>query len=507
MARIVTDYIEDNYKQYPDKIIFADDKKEISVEEFRGAARRIATVIISYNCFKKPVAIYMDKSIESLISFMGVAYSGNFYTPLDTMAPLYRIRGILDILKPHIIISDKKHINMIKEVVGEIICICYEDIVDSEPDDDAIDDISDRIIDLDALYVLFTSGSTGIPKGVIVSHKSVISYAEWVTKTFGISKDTVFGNQTPFYFSMSVLDIFATIRACAKMYILPKQLFSFPVRLLEFIRDNKINTIYWVPSALCLVVNLKVLGTRDISCIKKVLFAGEAMPSKQLNAWRRELPDALFANLFGPTEFTDISNYYIIERQLSDNEPVPIGNSCKNTDSFIVDDNGKQVVNRNIVGELYIRGTCLAYGYYNNQEKTKEVFVQNPLNSSYPETVYKTGDMVHINDLGELIYDGRRDHQIKHMGHRVELGEIETAADSIESVDRNCCIYDNENKRIVLLYCGHSNEDQVKEELCKLVPKYMVPAEIMRIKTMPLNSNGKIDRRFLWDKYSCGEIK
>ncbi len=505
MARIITDFIENNYKKHPDKVLFVDDKA-YTVSEFRIFARKIGAKILEYGFFKKPVAVLMDKSVHELSAFMGVAYSGNFYCPIDSKMPLHRIDSIFEVLQPSLLIVDKKNQKKLEGANIECLTICFEDIVESALSDEKIDSNCDRIIDTDALYILFTSGSTGIPKGVVVSHRSAISYADWVAETFDINEDSVLGNQTPFYFSMSVLDIYTTLRTGATMHLIPTSLFSFPVRLLEFIRDNLIDTIYWVPSALCLVANLKALGTRDISCIKRVLFAGEVMPAKQLNMWINELPDALFANLFGPTEFTDISNYFVVDRQLSDAESVPIGKPCKNSDVFIISDDGKEIKEINVSGELYLRGSLLAYGYYNNPEKTAEAFVQNPLNSAYPEIVYKTGDLVHLNEHNELIYDGRKDFQIKHMGHRIELGEIETAASSMDGIDRCCCLYNIDNKEIVLCYSGSIDKTLLSSQLRSLVPIYMMPSVILKLQRIPTNSNGKLDRKVILERYKNGEL-
>ena len=312
--------------------------------------------------------------------------------------------------------------------------------------------------------MLFTSGSTGIPKGVTVSHKSVIAYACWVKTAFGFDENTIFGNQTPFYFSMSVLDIFQTLCNGATLYIIPKVLFSFPIRLLEYLNEHSINTIYWVPTALCQVANTRALEKRKPETLKKVLFAGEVMPAKQLNVWRKMLPDALYANLFGPTETTDICCYYVLGREIADTESVPIGYACRNTDLLILDEDDLPVSGHDI-GELCVRGSILASGYYRNPEKTAEVFVQNPVNPDYPEIIYRTGDLVHVNERKELIYDSRKDFQIKHLGHRIELGEIEAVASGAEGVDRVCCLYHKEQKQIILFYTGTAGEEVLQSTI------------------------------------------
>ncbi|MDD5929204.1 MAG: amino acid adenylation domain-containing protein [Spirochaetales bacterium] len=495
--RLVTDYLDNSVTRFPDKIAFEDGNRKIKFCDFQIESKNIAIAIVKRNLFKHPVVIFLDKTIECLTCMFGVLYSGNFYTIIDTQMPKDRIEKIFETLKPKIVLTDSVHVNFVKELLQDDCIIVINNIEKSiQSEFDILSEQHKKILDTDVAYVLFTSGSTGIPKGVIISHKSVIAYTEWVRDTFDFNENSIIGNQTPFYFSMSVTDIFATVSSSATMYIIPKQLFTFPVKLLEYIAERKINTIYWVPSALCLVANLKALGKRDISCIKKVLFAGEPMPVKQFNMWKKILPDALFANLFGPTETTDICNYYIVKREFSNNESIPIGDACNNCESIILNENNERVA-KNEQGELCVRGSFLAYGYYNNPEKTNEVFVQNPLNNTYREIIYRTGDIVKYNDRNELIYLGRKDFQIKHMGHRIELGEIETSVSAVEGVEQNCCLYNIEKSKIILFYTGKVQVEDIINSLKKSLPEYMIPNNCVKLDSMPYNLNGKIDRSLL----------
>ena len=342
--------------------------------------------------------------------------------------------------------------------------------------------------------MLFTSGSTGVPKGVSICHRSVIDYIDWVTETFNITQKDTFGNQAPFYFDNSILDIYSCMKTGATLNIIPKKLFFQPVPLLEYIKYNKINTIFWVPSALIVVSKLKAFRNVDLSdTLKRVLFCGEVMPNKQLNIWRKFLPNVTYANLYGPTEITDACTYYIVDREFSDDEPLPIGIPMSNTDILVLNDEDKLVTDDE-VGELCVRGTSLAMGYYNNPEKTRSAFVQNPLNKAVPEIIYRTGDLVRYNEYREIIYISRKDFQIKHLGHRIELGEIETAISSLEEVTLNCCLYDEKNQRIVLFVDAQVDRDYIKERIEKLVPEYMIPGKVIYLENMPINANGKIDR-------------
>ena len=216
----------------------------------------------------------------------------------------------------------------------------------------------------------------------------------------------------------------------------------------------------------------------------------------QYKLWREALPDATFFNLYGPTEATGMSCYWRADRALADDEPIPIGRPFRNTDLFLLGEDGREAKG-NEVGEIYLRGTCVTLGYYKNPEKTAEAFVQNPLQNAYPETVYRTGDLAYRNGHGELVFLSRRDAQIKHMGHRIELGEIEVAASAAPDVSRACCVYDKPNTRIVLYYTGKSTPEALLSHLRAEVPRYMIPALCIPLTQMPLTPNGKLDRKSL----------
>ena len=272
--------------------------------------------------------------------------------------------------------------------------------------------------------------------------------------------------------------------------------FSFPIKLLEFLKEKKVNTIYWVPSALCIVANLGALENIQLPDLKKILFAGEVMPIKQLNMWRKALPDCMYANLYGPTETTDICSYYIVDREFKNDETLPIGKHCDNCGIILIKEDGKEA-KKGEVGEILVRGSFLADGYFGNIKKTKEAFIQNPINKNYPEIVYKTGDIAKYNENEELIYISRKDYQIKHMGYRIELGEIEKNIYSIENIILCACVYDEKNQQIILFYQGDIEETEIAKKAENLLLPYMRPNKYVKITKMPYNSNGKIDRKLL----------
>ena len=286
--------------------------------------------------------------------------------------------------------------------------------------------------------------------------------------------------------------------------MIPKTYFTFPIKLVEFLNERKINTIYWVPSALAIVSNWNVFDFARPEHLQKILFAGEVMPVKHLNYWRRYLPDCLYANLFGPTETTDICSFYVVDRDFADSDSLPIGRACDNCDTFLLTEEGTRASRAGEEGEIVVRGSFLADGYYNEPEKTAAVFTQNPLNTAFPERIYRTGDLARLNEKGEFIYISRKDFQIKRMGYRIELGEIEAAAGSVEKVKSAAALYDADTGRILVIYEGRIKDtDEVLQQTADKVPPYMRPDEVIRIKQMPYNANGKIDRQRLLKEY-CG---
>lgn len=503
MKANVTYWLDETAKRFPDKTAYADENKEITFGELKKQARNIACELTGRGLFKKPVAVFLEKGVDVLTSFMGAAYSCNFYSPIDVDMPGSRVNKILEVLEPAVVITTAslREVFSQYDYQGEFLLL-EEVLVSGKQDAEkeaALENARKRGIDTDLLYVLFTSGSTGVPKGVTINHRAVIDYIDWVTETFEITEQDSFGNQAPFYFDNSILDIYSTLKTGATTYIIPKNLFAQPVPLLEYLREKKINTIFWVPSALIVVAKLKAFRNVDLSdTLRRVLFCGEVMPNKQLNVWRKFLPDVQYANLYGPTEITDACTYYIVDREFTDEEPLPIGIPMPNTDILVLNEKNEPVTGDE-PGELCVRGTSLSMGYYKNPEKTREAFVQNPLNQAVPELIYRTGDIVKYNERGEIIYLSRKDFQIKHMGHRIELGEIETAVSSLPEISLNCCLYDEKHQKIVLFIEEELDKAFVNEKISHLVPEYMLPNKVITVEKMPINANGKIDRVRLKD--------
>ena len=434
-----------------------------------------------------------------MISFAGILYSGNYYTPTDVKFPFQKVEGVLKCLKPALIISDRKSAEkLLKNGILEDMILYLEDIDFRQNNKDSSMYLN-RIIDTDLAYVFFTSGSTGVPKGVAITQRSIIDYIDWAAEEFSIDENVKIANQAPFYFDNSILDIYLCMSCGATLYIPPEMYYAFQAKLLAYLEEKKITFIFWVPSALVGSANSGLLERFDLSAIKKVLFCGEVMPNRHLNIWRRVLPEAEFANLYGPTEITDVCSFFRVNREFADDDPLPIGKACRNTEIMLLDDENCLITEPDKKGELCVRGTSLSVGYYANEEKTSVAFVQNPLNPYYEEKIYRTGDLAHYNEFGEIMFDGRKDFQIKHMGYRIELGEIETAILSMEEIDNACCLYDEEHKRIVSVFQSKQGIDglAIRKRLMSILPKYMIPSEYFAVEKMPLNDNGKINRKQL----------
>ncbi|MBR2353273.1 MAG: amino acid adenylation domain-containing protein [Clostridia bacterium] len=498
MRKNILTYLEATAPKVPDKIAFSTGKESMTFREVQKGAAAIGSFLAQKGFYGEPVVIFMDKHPRTVTSFFGVIYAGCHYVCLDEKMPEARMRAILDNLSPRVILADKKNFKK-AEALGLANTYLYDEISESPIDREALLRVRQRQCDTDPIYVVFTSGSTGVPKGVVACHRSVIDYTESLTDALGFTRETVFANQTPLYFDAPLKELMPTIMLGATTYFVPRMLFSFPVRLVEYLNEYKINTVCWVVSALVQISSLGALAHSVPKYLTKVAFGSEVFPKKQYDLWREALPEAEFYNLYGPTEATGMSCYWKADRVLSEDEPIPVGRPFDNTDLILLDERNQRA-GEGCEGEICLRGTCVTMGYYNNPEKTAEAFVQNPLNTAYPEVIYRTGDIGKYNEHGELVFVCRKDSQIKHMGHRIELGEIDAAAGKHPTVSRSCCLYDSDAKRIFLFYVGDVAENELLSFLGGYLPRYMLPTVLVRLDAFPLTDNGKIDRRTLRER-------
>ncbi len=490
----ILEYLFEAAGKTPDKCAYFDEEISYTYAGMLNEVKAIGTKLIKkLNVKCRPVLVYMEKSPAVLAAFWGTVYSRNFYVPLDTNMPDMRIRLIVENLKPAAVITDMAHYDLARKFSNNV--YIFEEMVETPVDEELLNRRIGSAIDTDPVYVLYTSGSTGVPKGVVVSHRSLIDYVEQFCNEIDIREDDIIANQAPFYFDASLIDIYCTLRAGGSMGIVPLEYFSIPLKLLDFLQKYNITTVRWVPSAMKMVSTFKGFGSIHPDKLRKVIFGAESMPTKVYNYWKDNYPDAVFVQIYGPTEITGVCTYYIVDRDYADDETIPIGKAFRNTEVFLLDEDNKLISRSDIVGEICVKGSCLALGYYNAREKSEEVFVQNPLNPYYAEKIYRTGDLAKYNERKELVFVSRKDFQIKHMGHRIELGEIETAVMALPNMKNACCLFEPEKQKIVLFYETDSYDDiTIMEALKKRLQRYMLPNVLHRLDEMPMLHNGKIDR-------------
>ena len=496
MKTNAVEYLIKTVKKFPQKTAIVDTKGNISFEVLLSKACDIAVEICKSNIKINPIAVYLPKSKEMIMSFIAINLSGNFYIPLDITQPESRMSNILEVSDCKLILTDKENVTKLPlrwQEKAILIDEIYKVNINWERAAAILDQISP--IDTDPVYSIFTSGSTGTPKGVVVSHRGVIDYIDWAVEAFNIDESYIIGNQAPFYFDNSTLDIYLMYATGATLNIIPEEKFAFPATLVDYLNEHKINFVFWVPFVLINIANFKILDKKKPEYLRNVFFAGEVMPNRQLNYWRQHLSDVRYVNLYGPTEITVDCTYYVVDREFKDDEPLPIGKPCKNTDILILKDR-KVLCQQGETGEICVRGSSLANGYYNNPEKTAEVFIQNPLHNHYPELIYCTGDLGYFNEFNEVMFVGRADSQIKHKGYRIELGEIENAVLGVHLVEEGCIVYDSKKQRITLIYSNpHPIKPiDVRTMLKDKIPAYMLPSALIREEKMVRNANGKINR-------------
>jgi amino acid adenylation domain-containing protein len=505
MIKNVLEYFIETVENNGNKTAVIEGEKKITFSDLNIKSKILAQYIIkSIIAVNKPIAVFLPKTIESVIANIAITFSGNIYMNLDVKTPMERIKNIISLIEPQIVITNSANIKQLESLglsqeILNIDSINFEDItVDTEL-------LLRRLlglIDTDPYCIINTSGSTGTPKGVVLNHKSFVDFTEWSIDTFNFSNNEVIGSLSPLVFDIYSYELCLLMSKASTIVLIPDGLAAFPIKILEILETEKITFLFWVPTIMVNIANMALLEKVSLPSLKTVWFAGEVFPTKQFNYWKNNLKNCLFANLYGPIEITLDCTYFIVDRDIPDDEPLPIGFACRNTDVIILNDENELVV-KGEEGELCVRGTSLAMGYYNNPEKTSLAFVQNPLNKSYPEIIYRTGDIVSVNNRDEIIFKGRKDSLIKHLGYRIELGEIEHVIVNTLKIAKNGCIVYNVNKKEITLFYEASQEIPVvdfRKELTKALPKYMIPTVYIFMKELPRNTNGKIDRLFLKNK-------
>ena len=497
---LVLSYFERICVLKPKKTAVILENNKITYETLLNNSKKVGTYLASFVSNNNPVVVFMDKGINALYSFFGVLYSGGCYSLINIEFPDIRIEQINEVLQSKIVITDDENYIRAQKIFKNSMILKIEDLLQGDYNDNLLQEIMNKKIDLDPVYINFTSGSTGVPKGVVVSNRSIIDFIENFTTKFNIKENDIIANQAPFDFDVSVKDIYSSIFVGASLVIVPKIYFSNPTKLLDYLDNHKVTTLIWAVSALCLITTFHGLDYKVPTNIDKIIFSGEVMPIKHLKIWMEHLPKATFINAYGPTEITCNCTYHIIDRSRNYDDNIPIGKPFPNEKVFLIDANNKLINDKDKVGEICVSGSCLSLGYFNNKEQTDKSFLQNPVNSYYYERIYKTGDLGKYNANNELIFCGRKDFQIKYMGHRIELEEIDKMILNINTVLRCCTLFEEKKSKLYCFYIGDISPEKLREVLNEKLPKYMIPTKLIKVSNLPLTKNGKIDRKLLFER-------
>ena len=556
--RNVLTWMKNAAAKYGNKTAYSDENEKISFAEVARETKSLGSGILaaieSFGCEEQtfrtgtavdvtPIVVISGRNIHTITAYLGVVYSGHCYAPVDGSLPEERIISILSVCRPILVICDREHMEKIRPICSDmkLNVVCLDELAgqysgkstasESSMSNDSFSctTVTDGETDTvrtssDPLYIIFTSGSSGVPKGVITGHESLMNYIEAYEDVMGITEEDILGNQSPLDYIAAIRDIYLPLLTGCSTFIISKEYFMEPDKLFDCMTGRHVTAVGWSVSAFTVPVALGALrpetedneslstvvkesdngsgGAESYQSIvrpeylRKVCFSGSVMPSRVLRLWQMALPDCRFVNQYGPTEATASCTYYPIDHVVSDDEVIPIGRPYKNYRVFLLGEDGGAVP-IGTEGEICVGGPVLALGYYGDLERTAKDFIQNPLNKSFDERIYKTGDYGVMREDGILEFHGRKDRQIKHMGHRVELDEIEQAAMKCEGIKECSSQYNADKEVLYLFYAGSVTARDLIINLRESLPGFMVPRRVKLMEELPRLANGKIDMKVL----------
>ncbi|MEY8392210.1 amino acid adenylation domain-containing protein [Lachnospiraceae bacterium 45-W7] len=493
----VLEFLESSVEKYPHKKAVDDGERSFTYVQLLQEAKRIGTVLTGCTAPGKPVVIFMEKSAGCLAALLGCVYAGCFYVVVHPVFPEERIRKMIKVLEADAAITGNGAASKLVSCGFQGTVLEMEDLTVSGILQERLDRVRNEAQDTDLVYGMFTSGSTGTPKMVVVSHRAIIDFIEDLLDVSGISERDIIGNQAPFDFDVSVKDIFSTFAKGGTLILIARELFSQPLALTEYLKERKVTVLIWAVTALSMLAGTKQEGVKPPDCIRKVMFSGEVMPQKPLQFWIHALPEAEFYNLYGPTEVTCNCTWYKLPKGGSNTGKLPIGLPFSKRKIYLWDDAKREILKPRQVGEICVGGSTLASGYYHNEKAQDEKFICKACEDGSRERIYCTGDLGYYDEEGLLYFAGRKDFQIKRMGHRIEMEEVELEIGSVPGVERACCIYDDETQTLLAFYTGEAQASDVRREVRGKLPAYMLPNRIIRVEEFFVTKNGKTDRGHL----------
>jgi amino acid adenylation domain-containing protein len=533
MNRLLQSWVTQQAETRPDAAAVIMGTETMTYGQLETSSNQLAHLLQQAGCNKGDrVCILMPKSPAAIVSMMGILKAGCMHVPIDTATPAARIRHIFDSCENRWIIAGGRVGPLLEELLADEHLRARTSVGWLDPQAPSSTNFTPQFFraDLDSAsshavpqqctpdegsHILFTSGSTGVPKGVVITHTNVATFVAWALEHYGIDHTDRFSGHTPFHFDLSTFDIFGSITAGAQLHLVPAETALLPPKLAEFIRESELTQWFSVPSVLNYLAKFNAVKQNHFPSLRRVLWCGEVLPTPALIYWMERLPKVRFSNLYGPTEATIASSYYDLTVCPKDpKSAIPIGRACDGEKLLVLDDRLHPVPPREI-GDLYIAGAGLSPGYWRDPQKTAAAFLHDPHSKDPASRLYRTGDLAWQDENGLVYFVGRADTQIKVRGYRIELGEIETALNSMGRL-QECAVVaiptDNFGGwMICCAYVVRAGDDVnlalLREHLKKLVPSYMFPARSMAYDALPKNANGKIDRPRLKERFIQNEAE
>jgi len=518
MKGLLQDCVSAQAERTPDAVAVVLRDQTLSYAELDQLSNQLARLLKSAGCQRGDrVAFAIPKSPTALVAMIGILKADCIHVPIDTSSPAARVAKILLSSDPRCILAVGSTSKLLNDLVAlrpgvQLPGVGWMDNVSADGERVpgifhhadlercSAAPVTCQNSSTDIAHILYTSGSTGDPKGVVITHANVIHFVEWATRYFGMDSSDRVSGHPPLHFDLSGFDIFGTFSVGAQLHLVPPDMVPMPNEMADFIRDSQLTQWFSVPSVLNYMAKFDAVKFQDFPCLKRLLWCGEVFPTPALIYWMRRLPGVTFTNLYGPTETTIASSYYTVPNCPSDdNASIPIGTACDGEQLLVLDDK-LQPAAGGAVGDLYIRGAGLSPGYWRDPEKTAQAFL--PYGDGGDDRIYKTGDLARLGPDGLVYFMGRSDSQIKSRGHRIELGEVETALNTLEET-KECAVVAMPTEGFEgTLICSayvprdtHATHASIRSKLSRLLPSYMLPARWMCLEQLPKNANGKIDRR------------